>query len=131
MDELGSGQFCKDFNEGTRRQVSRASNLRTLAFVSHISQWLRRCEPKNSGLRSQVAVDAIQLTTSIWHNWVLLQARKPPCAHRATNRGVLTGLSGCSLTETLPSHARLLRTHDNTEGLACASCTPDCFNTEF
>ena len=35
MDELGWGHFVMNSDEGIRGQVSRASNLRTLAFVSH------------------------------------------------------------------------------------------------
>ena len=34
---VGIRAICEDFNEGTRRQVSRASNLKTLAFVSHFA----------------------------------------------------------------------------------------------
>ena len=45
--------------------------------------------------------------------------------YSATNRGVLTGVSGCSLTETLASHARLLRPYDtpDPEALACVKHT--------
>ena len=35
--------------------------------------------------------------------------------------GVLTGLSGCSITEALALRVRLLRTNDITEALVCAS----------
>ena len=53
-----------NFDEGIRGRVSRASNLTTLAFVSHfLVLRMHRCEPKISG---HVASAAIQLTTSIF-----------------------------------------------------------------